>query len=326
MGPAGFFEQYLGADVHRQMLGIESAFSRGILHCGVEHIDQFAHIAWPVIEGQGIVEFVGDLLFFAAEIAADLSHMVACDGQNVLFSFAQGWQLDHAGAQTVVQVFAKLALLDHGFEVAVGSRDQPEIASDLLFGAKRSEAALLQDPQERFLHFNVQVADFVKKNRPSISLPEKAVPRFCGPGDRTSLMAKKQAFGQGLRDIGAVHDDEAFFRPLAVFVDGVGEKLLACACFTQDENVGVALCSGGDVVQAVSQTEACPEDGVALDVTMSLDFHSGAAVVQAVVDGLAKFFVRKRGADDVPRSSANGLLQYVRIAAVGDDHHMRPAF
>ena len=58
--------------------------------------------------------------------------------------------------------------------------------------------------------------------------------------EEKAKMAEKSAFNKGFRQRGAVHHDEVFPGPGAVFMDGPGEKLLSRARFSGDEDVGVA--------------------------------------------------------------------------------------
>jgi len=82
-------------------------------------------------------------------------------GGNVLAAFTQGGKSDGEDVDAIKQIGTKLLLRDHGPQVAVGSRDQPEIGVDGARSAEALELAVLQHAEKLGLHFERQLADFV---------------------------------------------------------------------------------------------------------------------------------------------------------------------
>ena len=85
--------------------------------------------------------------------------------RNVFAPAAERRNVHRHDGQTEVQVFAELAALDLGLEVALGGGDDARFGCDRLVAADAPEFARLEHAQELRLHVERQLADLVEEER-----------------------------------------------------------------------------------------------------------------------------------------------------------------
>jgi len=79
--------------------------------------------------------------------------------------------------QTIVEILAKRALLDHRQQIAVRRRHQADVGAQRARGAEALEGVLLQHAQELGLQLEGEVADFIEEQRPPLASSKR--PRRC---------------------------------------------------------------------------------------------------------------------------------------------------
>ena len=88
--------------------------------------------------------------------------------------------MDREYFQTIVKVFTKRSLFDHGGQVPMRGCDQANVNLMRTVAAKPLEFLLLQNAQQFRLKFERDIADLVKKQRAFVS--EFEAPGFLGDG------------------------------------------------------------------------------------------------------------------------------------------------
>jgi hypothetical protein len=84
--------------------------------------------------------------------------------RNILAALAQ-WrdaQADHI--QTVIEILAKTALLDHGGQLAVGGSEDADVDGNTVRRTHGPDLLLLQSAQQLRLQVEGQFSDFVEKD------------------------------------------------------------------------------------------------------------------------------------------------------------------
>ena len=110
--------------------------------------------------------------------------------RNILGSIAQGWQRNRKDAEAIIQVRAKMTVLDGGLEIVVGRGDDTHVDSSWLRGSHALELAFLQHPQQLGLHVCRQIADFIEKERSSVCHLEAALSYRHRAGERAALVTE----------------------------------------------------------------------------------------------------------------------------------------
>src|ERR1041384_6878171 len=91
----------------------------------------------------------------------------------VLSSTAQ-WRHHHMhDVQTIEEIFAESSFFEFLAQVPIGRRNDPHIDLDRFISSNGGETLFLKHSQQLHLKMERQLADFVQKNRPLISLLEK---------------------------------------------------------------------------------------------------------------------------------------------------------
>ena len=135
----------------------------------------------------------------------------------------------------MVEVFPEIAHFDFVQQVFVGGRDDPHVDGDILVASDPADPVFLQGPQYFGLCRKAHVADFVEEKRSSVGLFEFAFVLFVGRRERPLLVPEKFAFDQLRRNGGAVDFDERLSGPQALFVQPVGDQLLAGSVGSADQ-------------------------------------------------------------------------------------------
>src|ERR1700730_17977588 len=106
----------------------------------------------------------------------------------------QGRNGNRENIQAVVEVAAELFLYNHIFQIAMSRGDNPNINLFRACTAQTLELAFLEDANQFVLQFQVDITDFIQKQRALIC--HLNAPRFLsdGTGEGTALMAEEFAF------------------------------------------------------------------------------------------------------------------------------------
>ena len=169
---------------------------------------ELAHVARPVIAHQHVDRRRGDALHVLAVLQRELLQEVVGEQQDVGLALAQRRHEDREHVQAIVEILAEIAGGDGLFEVLVGGGDEPHVRRDRLGAAQPLELALLQDPQQLHLRGEVELADFVEKERAAFRQFEASLLRRVGAGERAFFVAEQLRLDQILRQRRAAHLDE----------------------------------------------------------------------------------------------------------------------
>src|SRR5262249_10790852 len=90
------------------------------------------------------------------------------------------------------QVIAETATADGLAELAVGTRDELELALHLAIGADRQERLVLDRAQEHRLLVQAKLADLVEQEHPSVGRAQQARPALHGAGERALDVAEER--------------------------------------------------------------------------------------------------------------------------------------
>ena len=117
--------------------------------------------------------------------------------------------------------------------------DDANIYLNGLIAADALEGAGLEHAQDFGLRCQGHIADLVEKHRSVIALLKFANALRAGAGERASLVTKKFALQQILRDGGAVNCDKGLVCAFAVVIDGASNQFLASTAFAGDQGGGL---------------------------------------------------------------------------------------
>jgi hypothetical protein len=92
------------------------------------------------------------------------------------------------------EVFAELPLMNHRFQVAVGSGDDAHIHGNRFRPAYPLEGLLLEHAQELHLRVGRQVADLVEEERTLVRLLEPTDAPLVRARERAAFVAEQFAF------------------------------------------------------------------------------------------------------------------------------------
>jgi len=99
--------------------------------------------------------------------------------------------MDGDHVQTVVQVFAKLALIDELPQVALAAGDNPHVDGNLPCSAQALDCPGLDDPKQLDLHRHRHIVHVVQEDRAAVGQLEAAWPIVDGAGKRSAFVAEQ---------------------------------------------------------------------------------------------------------------------------------------
>ena len=148
----------------------------------------YLHIAWTASERRILTLFSEQFVVALDEMGDEVG--------DCLGALTQRRNGDRRRAHPIIEVFAKLALLHHCAQVAIGRRDQPQIHFEYVRGADRLDFTILDRAQQFGLQVQGQLADLVEKQRPAISGTEIAERIFARVGIGALDVTEQLGFGQ----------------------------------------------------------------------------------------------------------------------------------
>ncbi|MNG15937.1 hypothetical protein D3C84_997990 [compost metagenome] len=129
----------------------------------LKHIAQFPHVARPAVVEQQLLSLRAEIQVRLAIALAMQGEEVPSQQQDVFTPGIQPGDLDGDDAQAKEQVTAKLALLHHLLQVAVGGTDDAQIDLAFLHRANPANGPVFQQLQQLGLQDQVHFPDFVEK-------------------------------------------------------------------------------------------------------------------------------------------------------------------
>ncbi len=239
----------------------------------LDHVAELAGVAGPGVAFEQGAGFVVHGARAEVVAGAEIFEEVECQGADVLRALAQGGNAHRDDGDAVVEIFAELALGDHGLEVAVGGGDDAHGDADGLLAADAVEFAFLQNAQEFGLGAGMEVAHFIEEEGAAVGQFELAAAQGSGSGEGAFFVAEELAFDELGGDGGAVDLDERAGREGAELVEVRGEQFFAGAGFADEQHAGVGAGRHGGLFHRAQ------EGGAGAD-------HLGSGA-----DDLAQFFV-----------------------------------
>ena len=174
-------------------------------HRALDGVFQLAHVAWPGVMADCLLGIMGETQWFAAHACVLTDQKGLGDLDHVVTALAQRRQLQGDDVQAVIEVFAKLAGLGQGLEVAVSGSDQAHVDLLRLHRADPTNLAFLQHAQQSRLGFQRQFADFVEEQGAAVGRFHQAGTPGAGAGEGAFLVAEQLGLDQGFRNGRAVH-------------------------------------------------------------------------------------------------------------------------
>src|ERR1035441_1098515 len=149
---------------------------------------------------------------------------------------AQGGYFNCDDIEPEIQVFPEGALRDAALEVAVGRGQQPHIGETRDVFAQPLVFALLQQAEQFGLDLDWKIANFVKKQRPTLGGGDLAPMILHRPRERAPDMAEQLALQQFLGKTGTTDSDEGLVSQVAVLMHRARGHGLPSAAFTANED------------------------------------------------------------------------------------------
>ena len=143
-------------------------------HGAIHHRRHLSNISRPAVLREYPHVVIGDRHRSQAEPVGRAFGEILGEHPYVAGAVAQGRNHDREHGKAVVQVFTERLRLDHRRQIAVSGGDDADADADGSFPSDADHFAILDDAQETHLRGERQLADFVEKQRPAVSLLEPA--------------------------------------------------------------------------------------------------------------------------------------------------------
>ena len=140
---------------------------------------------------------------------------------------------DREDVEPIIQIAAKLTVLDHLLQIAVGGGYEPDIHVFNLGTAQPFKLSFLHGAQQLRLNFEGDVANFVQKQCAHVG--EFKPSNFLGdrPGECAALMSKQLALKQPSRNGGTVELDQRTVFAAAAIMDCARDQFFSRTSFAQ---------------------------------------------------------------------------------------------
>src|SRR5580692_3153009 len=208
-------------------------------HSAFDKVLQFTDVSRPLVTHQRIHRIGGDYVnSFVHALSVEFREMPH-QSWNILDTLSQGRNVDREDFQTVVKVFAKRSLFDHGGQIPMRGCNQADVNLMRTVAAEPLEFLLLQDPQQFRLKFQRDIANLVKKQRAFVGEFEPS--RFLGDGagKGSFFMAEKLTLKKSKRDCRAVQLHECLFTAIPQLMYRTRNQFFAGARLSQDQHTRI---------------------------------------------------------------------------------------
>ena len=138
--------------------------------------------------------------------------------------------------QPVQQVRPESSVGDERLQVLIACSNHTNVGCDLLRGADRAIAEILQKSQERHLRLRRERIGLVEEQRPTARLRNDARPRLPRIGERAFAMTEQLRLDQAVRHGAAIDRDERSRCPRTRAMDRTCRQFLARSGFTLNED------------------------------------------------------------------------------------------
>src|SRR6516164_3343838 len=216
-------------------------------HVTLDEVFEFADVAGPVILLQHGHQFAGEFLGATVVLAVVVIEEVGHQSRDVAAAFSQRWhsQVDHVNS--VEQILPEGPVLDFAFENAVGGADDAHFDFLVFLGTDPAELAVLKKLQELGLQGQIELGDFIQKERAAVRQLNTAGLGTIGAREGSLFVSEQLAFEQGAGDRGAVDLDVRAGAPGRPAMDHACDDVFARAALAMDKNRNVG---SGDLVES----------------------------------------------------------------------------
>src|SRR5579862_3840146 len=221
---------------HRQLEGR----AVGQDHRTLDEVFQLADIAWPVPRRKPLhrCSWNGIDLFFHA--AAVLLSEVSNQQWNVLRPLPQWRNANWKNIQTIIQILAKLASLDHLFQITIRGCHQPHIHFLRASTAESFKFSLLQGAQQLWLNLDRNVSNLVQEQRALISQLQPADFLRNRSRECASFVSEKFTLKQASRNRCAIELHKGSVFSFAAIMNGTGNQFLSRTRLPQQQDCRIA--------------------------------------------------------------------------------------
>ena len=195
-------------------------------HDTADDVFQLADIARPWIGLEQLQRLVVKTLGvkpLAHRAADEMAHQV----RHILGAIPERRQAQGHDVETIIEIFAKQALVDQDLEILVGGGNNADIGLDRGAATHRRVLALLQHAQQPGLGVHRHVADLVEEQGSTLGLLEASGGLVLGAGESTLFVTEQLGFDQVAGNRSHVDGHKGAVAALAVVMQRLGNKFLA---------------------------------------------------------------------------------------------------
>ena len=294
-------------------------------HQPLDQIAQFADVPGPLV----LLEHRHRLrhhLFHPQPLLLRMQlHEMPDEQRDIVQSLAKRRHDDRHDVQAVVEVFAKVPLLDLRHKILVGGGQDTHVDLHQLGPADPRELLLLEHAKHLGLGIKAHVADLVQKKRSSIGLLELPALHGGGPSERPLFVPEQLALDQRLGNRGAVDGDEGPLGPRAAQMHGSCNQFLTRPVLPSDEY---------PAVRRPGRLDQLPQllHGRRLSDQLELPLHGGpqrlvlllqSMLLERMFHPQRDVFQRQRLFDVVIGAELDGLDGGFDRAVARHHHHLR---
>ena len=191
---------------------------------------------------------------------------------DVTGALTQGRNIDFHCAETVVQVFSKLALLDAFKHIEVGRRHNTHIGFLYLRGPHLEEFSVFEYTQQTYLRGQRQFAHFIQEDGSAVGHFKIPATGLGGSGKGSFFVPKKFTVNGAFRDSTAVDGDVLGVLAVRKRMDDFGYGFFAHPTFTSDQDRDIGGRHLNGLFQGTVQLDVVPDQLKSLFYTLNT-FH-----------------------------------------------------
>src|SRR4030095_11159811 len=138
-------------------------------HAALDEVFKLANVARSVSVHECIHRLSRNKPDALVHLAGSAQNKIVHEQRNVFAAFTKWRDLDWEDIQSVKQVFAKLVVADHAFQIAVRCSNQTNIDMCGSRAPQTFKFLLLKGTQQLWLQFESDVADFIQIKTATLS-------------------------------------------------------------------------------------------------------------------------------------------------------------
>ena len=150
--------------------------------------------------------------------------------------FPQGWDIDGDCPEPVIEIFPEVPIPEHLLQIAVGGRNDLDVQGNFFRASEGTNALILKNAQKFDLGFERDFGNFIQKDGPCISRPEKARGFVYGAGKSTFFVSEQFAFKEFFGNSTAIHGHKGIRGATAFVVDVLSDQVFSGTAFSCDQH------------------------------------------------------------------------------------------